>query len=139
MTITAAEFDDRHSGYGEDISVNAADGRICDQPTCRCGIPLGMHLSLETHRAQALEGYVLDRIDQALAARRTAWVNSQAKVADLFLTTQDRDSPLYVQSALQQLIGEAEVQLHNTFPGVLVSRAIEPGPSLVMVLNPQAS
>lgn len=139
MSITAAEFDDRHSGYGEDISVSDADGRIYDQPTCRCGMPLGMHLSLETHRAQELETYVLDRIDEALAARRSAWVSSQSQVADLFLTMQDREAPMYVQSALKQIITDAEVRLHNTFPGVLLSRAVEPGPPLVMVLNPQAA
>ena len=137
MSITAAEFDDRHSGYGGDISVRDADGRIHDQPTCRCGMPLGLHLSLEDHRTQALEEYVLGRIDEALAARRAKWANNQAQVADLFLTMQDRDSPLYVQSALEHLITDAEVRMHNTFPGVLLSRSVESGPPLVMVLAPQ--
>lgn len=119
------------------MSITAADGRIYDQPTCRCGMPLGMHLSLEDHRAGELGAYVLDRIDEALAARRTDWANSQSKVADLFLTMQDQDSPLYVQAALEQIITEAEVRMHNTFPGVLLSRAVEAGPPLVMVLAPQ--
>lgn len=137
MSITAAEFDDRHSGYGKDISVSDADGRIYDQSTCRCGMPLGLHLSLEDHRADEIEAYIQVRIDEALAARRTEWANSQARVADLFLTLQDRDSPLYVQSALEQIITEAEARMHNTFPGVLLSRAVEAGPPLVMVLTPQ--
>ena len=136
MSITAAEFDDIHSCFGDDISVNDADGRIYDQPTCRCGMPLGMHLSLETHRAAELEEYIQGRIDEALSARRTAWANAQYQVADLFLAMQDRDAPLYVQAALEQIITDAEIRMHNTFPGVILSRAVEAGPPLVMILTP---
>lgn len=71
MSISAQEFDDRHCGYGEDIPVSDADGRIYDQETCRCGMPLGMHLSLEGHRAQELERYVQERLTEAAGNNHT--------------------------------------------------------------------
>lgn len=71
MSITAQEFEDIHSGYGEDISVSDGDGRIYHQETCRCGIPLGMHLSLEAHQAQELERYVQERITESAENNHT--------------------------------------------------------------------
>ncbi|MBG0738806.1 hypothetical protein IV500_05150 [Paeniglutamicibacter antarcticus] len=59
------ELLDTHSDYGDDIEFDDADGRTYVQSTCRCGAPLGIHLSLDEHQAQAVETY----IDQVVAER----------------------------------------------------------------------
>lgn len=93
MSITAQEFEDIHSGYGEDISVSDADGRVYDQETCLCGMPLGMHLSLKTHRAQELECYVQERITEAAGNNHTEVLTRVvAQIADLDREMRDFDS-----------------------------------------------
>ncbi|MFF2244272.1 hypothetical protein ACFVTM_08855 [Arthrobacter sp. NPDC058130] len=52
-TVTRAVTDliELHSAYGENIEFDDADRNTYSPATCRYGMPLGMHLSLEAHRA----------------------------------------------------------------------------------------
>jgi len=111
MSITAAEFYDMHFGYGEDISVNDADGRVYDQPTCRCGMPLGMHLSLEAHRAQELEAFVYARVAESFLTVR----NQLRQVADEMAL---HDVPLHIQADLDQIIVENSLRVGLPDPEV---------------------
>lgn len=109
--LTAAQFDDRHCGYGEDITVNDADGRLYNQPTCRCGMPLGMHLSLEEHRAQELERYVLERVTEAAGHNHTEVLTRViAQIADLDREMNDFPSvPMHIHAILDQIGTEAAI------------------------------
>jgi hypothetical protein len=109
--LTAAEFDDMHCGYGEAISVNDADGRIYDQDTCRCGMPLGMHLSLETHRAQEIEKYVLERITKTAGNNHTGVLTRViAQIAALDSEMNDFPSvPMHIHAILDQIGTEAAI------------------------------
>lgn len=118
MSITAQEFEDIHSGYGEDISVSDADGRIYDQETCRCGTPLGMHLTLETHRAQELERYVQERITEAAGNNHTEVLTRVvAQIADLDREMGDFGSvPMHIHAILDQIGTEAAIDAGLPYP-----------------------
>lgn len=109
--LTAAEFDDIHCGYGEDISVTDADGRIYDQETCRCGTPLGAHLSLEEHRGQELEKYVQGRITKAAGNNHTEVLTRViAQITHLEREMAGFDSvPMHIHAILDQIGTEAAV------------------------------
>jgi hypothetical protein len=108
---TVADLIELHSDYGKDIEVNDADGRIYTQETCRCGMPLGMHLSLETHRAQALEDYLADQVAESFLAVR----GQLQRVADELAL---HDAPLHIQATLDQVIVENSIRLHLPLPDV---------------------
>ncbi|MET4143876.1 hypothetical protein [Arthrobacter sp. UYCo732] len=118
MTTTAAEFDDAHRGYGEPISVNDADGRIYEQETCRCGMPLGMHLSLEAHRAQELEQYVQVRNAEAAGHNHTAVLTRVlAQIADLDREMNAFDSiPIHIHAILDQIGTEGAIDAGLPYP-----------------------
>lgn len=109
--LTATEFDDMHCGYGEPISVNDADGRIYDQDTCRCGMPLGMHLSLEDHRAQEIEKYVQERITKAAGNNHTAVLTRV--ISQIAALDQEMNSfpsvPMHIHAILDQIGTEAAI------------------------------
>lgn len=109
--LTASEFDDAHCGYGQDISVSDADGRVYEQETCRCGMPLGMHLSLEEHRAQELERYVLERITKAAGNNHTEVLTRViAQIAHLEREMAGFDSvPMHIHAILDQIGTEAAI------------------------------
>lgn len=68
VTRTAAQLVDELDTLhvpGDEITVSDADGKIYTQETCACGTGLGHHLSMEAHREQVLERYVLERITEA--------------------------------------------------------------------------
>ncbi|ACL42231.1 hypothetical protein Achl_4280 (plasmid) [Pseudarthrobacter chlorophenolicus A6] len=111
MSITAQQFDELHSGYGEDISVSDADGRVYHQETCQCGMPLGMHLSLEAHRAQELERYVQERIIETAGNNHTEILTRVvAQIADLEREMRDFDSvPMHIHAILDQIGTETAI------------------------------
>lgn len=113
MSITAKELNDRHSDFGEDITVNDADGREYHQPTCRCSMPLGMHLSLDDHRAQEFETYDQERIAEAETAHKATLHRLEIMVSR---EMELHDTPMHIQANLDQIVTEAWVGLGVTEP-----------------------
>lgn len=118
MSITAQEFEDIHCGHGNNISVSDADGRVYDQETCRCGQPLGMHLSLEDHRAKELERYVQERITEAAGNNHTEGLaRVVAQIAHLEREMRDFDDiPMHVHAILDQIGTEAAIDAGFPYP-----------------------
>lgn len=117
MSITAAEFDDRHAGYGDDITTYDADGRMGSQHACRCGSPLnkglGIQYALQAHRAEELEKYVQERMAVAVDAHKATLHRLEIMVAR---EMELHDTPMHIQANLDQIVTEAWVDLGVTHP-----------------------
>lgn len=100
-----------HSGYGKEIEVNDADGRIYAQDTCRCGMPLGLHLSLEAHRAQEVEAFIAARLAESFLTVR----NQLMRVAEELAL---HDALLHIQAMLDQVTVENSIRLGLPDPDV---------------------
>jgi hypothetical protein len=103
-TPTIADLIDIHSGYGKNIEFDDADHNTYSQETCRCGMPLGMHLSLEDHRAREVEAFMKTRVAESFLAVR----NQLQQVADEMAL---HEVPLYIQAALDQIIVENSLRI----------------------------
>lgn len=101
---SVADLIELHSAYGKEIEVNDADGRIYAQDTCRCGMPLGMHLSLEDHRAQEIEAYIRKQLTESFLTVR----NQLMGVVD---ELELHDAPMHIQATMDQIIVENSLRL----------------------------
>lgn len=96
-TPTVADLIEFHSAYGPRIEFDDADRNRYSQETCQCGTPLGMHLSLEAHRAREVEAFVAARVAESFRAVR----NQLQQVAEELAL---HDAPLHIQATLDQVI-----------------------------------
>jgi hypothetical protein len=110
-TPTVADLIDFHSAYGENISFDDADRNTYTQATCQCGMPLGMHLSLEAHRAKEVEAFVAARVAESFLMVR----NQLQLVADELAL---HDAPLHIQADLDQVIVENSLRVGLKDPEV---------------------
>lgn len=110
-TPTIAELIEFHSGYGENIEFDDADHNTYSQNTCQCGMPLGMHLSLEDHRAREVEAFIAARVAESFRAVRN---QLQLLAGELAL----HDAPLHIQATLDQVIVENSLRLGLPDPEV---------------------
>jgi hypothetical protein len=108
---TVADLIDFHSGYGENIEFDDADRNRYTQATCQCGMPLGMHLSLEAHRAQEVEAFVAARVAESFLTVRN---QLQQVVDELAL----HDAPMHIQATLDQVIVENSLRVGLKDPQV---------------------
>lgn len=96
-TPTVADLIELHSAYGENIEFDDADHSTYSQETCQCGMPLGRHLSLETHRAKEVEDFISARLAESFLLVR----NQLHHVVDELAL---HDAPLHIQATLDQII-----------------------------------
>lgn len=96
-TPTVADLIEFHSAYGEIIEFDDADHNTYSQETCQCGMPLGLHLSLEAHRAREVEAFVAARVAESFLTVR----NQLQQVVDEMAL---HDAPLHIQATLDQVI-----------------------------------
>lgn len=94
---TVEDLIEVHSGYGKNIEFDDADRNTYSQETCRCGTPLGSHLSLEAHRAKEVEAYVAARMAESFLTVR----NQLQQVAEELAL---HDAPLHIQATVDQII-----------------------------------
>lgn len=110
-TPTVADLIEFHSGYGPNIEFDDADRNTYSQETCRCGTPLGMHLSLEAHRAKEVEAYLAARLAESFLTVR----NQLQLVADELAL---HDAPLHIQATLDQIMVENSIRVGLPDPEV---------------------
>jgi hypothetical protein len=108
---TVAALIEFHSGFGPNIEFDDADRNTYTQETCRCGMPLGMHLSLEAHRAQEVEAFVAARLTESFLTVRN---QLQLVAEELAL----HDAPLHIQATVDQIIVENSLRLGLYDPDV---------------------
>jgi hypothetical protein len=96
-TLTIADLLEMHSAYGENIEFDDADHNTYSQETCQCGTPLGMHLTLEAHRAQEVEAYIAARVAESFLTVRNQLQQVAVEMALL-------DLPTYIPAMLDQVI-----------------------------------
>jgi hypothetical protein len=111
QTPTIADLLEMHSGYGENIEFDDADHNTYSQETCRCGTPLGMHLSLEAHRVQEAEAFIAARVAESFLTVR----NQLQQVAD---EMELHDVPTHIQATLDQVIVENSLRVGLPDPEV---------------------
>lgn len=111
QTPTIADLIELHSGYGENIEFDDADHNTYSQETCRCGMPLGMHLSLEAHRVQEAEAFIAARVAESFLTVR----NQLQQVAD---EMELHDVPTHIQATLDQVIVENSLRVGLNDPEV---------------------
>jgi len=110
-TPTVADLIDLHSEYGENIEFDDADHNTYSQETCRCGMPLGMHLSLEDHRAREVEAFVAAQVAESFLTVR----NQLQLVADELAL---HDAPLHIRADLDQIMVENSLRVGLKDPEV---------------------
>lgn len=111
QTPTVADLIEMHSGHGPNIEFDDADRNTYSQETCRCGAPLGLHLSLEEHRAQEVEAYIAARLAESFLTVR----NQLHRVSDELAL---HDAPLHIQATLDQIMVENSLRLGLPDPDV---------------------
>lgn len=115
---TVADLIEFHSGYGESIEFDDADRNRYSQETCQCGMPLGMHLSLEDHRAREVEAFINARLAESFLEVRL----QLQQVADEMAL---HEVPLHIQATLDQVIVRNSIRLGLPDPEVEIrSRAL---------------
>lgn len=110
-TPTIADLIELHSEYGKNIEFDDADRNTYSQETCQCGMSLGMHLSLEAHRAQEVEAYIAARVAESFLTVR----NQLQQVSDELAL---HDAPLHIQATLDQVIVENSLRVGLPDPEV---------------------
>ena len=110
-TPTVADLIELHSAYGENIEFDDADRNTYSQATCQCGMPLGMHLSLEAHRAQEVEAFVAARLADSFMMVR----NQLQQVVDEMAL---HNVPTHIQATLDQVIIENSLRVGLKDPQV---------------------
>ncbi|HEX9227578.1 MAG TPA: hypothetical protein VF885_13120 [Arthrobacter sp.] len=108
---TVADLIEFHSAYGENIEFDDADHNTYSQETCQCGMPLGMHLSLEAHRAREVEAFIAARVAESFLTVR----NQLQQVVDEMAL---HDVPLHIQATLDQVIVENSLRVGLKDPQV---------------------
>jgi len=108
---TIADLLDMHSGYGENIEFDDADRNTYSQETCQCGMPLGVHLSLEAHRAREVEAFVAARVAESFLIVR----HQLLQLADELAL---HDPPLHIRADLDQIMVENSLRVGLKDPEV---------------------
>ena len=108
---TVADLIEMHSGYGPNVEFDDADRNTYSQETCQCGMPLGMHLSLEDHRAKEVEAFIAARLAESFLMVR----NQLQLVADELAL---HDAPLHIQATLDQIMVENSIRVGLPDPEV---------------------
>lgn len=108
---SVADLIEFHSSYGEDIEFDDADRNTYTQSTCQCGMPLGMHLSLEAHRAREVEAFVNTSLAESfLIVRR--------QLQQLATDMAHHQVPASIQATLDQIIVENSLRVSLKIPQV---------------------
>jgi hypothetical protein len=108
---TVADLIDLHSEYGENIEFDDADHNTYSQETCQCGMPLGAHLSLEAHRANEVEAFIVARLAESFLTVRN---QLQLVATELAL----HNAPMHIQADLDQIIVENSLRVGLKDPEV---------------------
>jgi hypothetical protein len=108
---TVAELIEFHSVYGEDIEFGDADRNNYTQSTCQCGMPLGMHLSLEAHCAREVEVFINARLAESFLTVRNQLQQLAREMAS-------HEVPAHLQATLDQIIVENSLRVGLKNPEV---------------------
>lgn len=108
---SVAELIEFHSAYGEDIEFDDADRTTYTQSTCQCGMPLGMHLSLEAHRARELEAFINARVAESFLVVRNQLQQLAGDMASDAI-------PAHLRATLDQIIVQNSLRVGLKIPEV---------------------